>query len=162
IDYAGESVTFAGDMDETALPNLKSIAQGSDLLVVHTAVVDPPGSPAELYTRHTAPRLLGEAARDAGVHAVLMSHLAPAVEAAIGDVQRSIGVSFKGQIRVAHDGLRLRVRPDGGANRRAAHGKGAARKASTSATKASMSAATMRSPFARLASVGSPHVPVGE
>src|SRR3984957_11439162 len=53
IDHAGKSVTFSGDIDAQGLPSLRSIAKSTDLLVFNTVVLDPPGSPAILYTLHT-------------------------------------------------------------------------------------------------------------
>jgi ribonuclease BN (tRNA processing enzyme) len=111
IDYKGESVTFSGDMDESAVPNLEKLAKNSDLLVFHCAVLDPPESPAVLYTLHTAPRKIGEAARDAGVKHLLCSHIPPAVREKQQEVLRSIRRSYKGTIDFAHDGMRVSVRP---------------------------------------------------
>jgi len=39
ISYAGKSVTFSGDMDASALPNLTVLAAGTDLLVFNTVVL---------------------------------------------------------------------------------------------------------------------------
>jgi ribonuclease BN (tRNA processing enzyme) len=111
IDYKGESVTFSGDMDESAVPNLEKLAKDSDLLVFHCAVLDPPESPAVLYTLHTPPRKIGEAARDAGVKHLLLSHIPPAVEEKQQEVLRSIRRSYKGPVEFARDGIRVEVRP---------------------------------------------------
>ncbi len=111
IDYKSESVTFSGDMDKFAVPNLEKLAKDSDLLVFHCAVLDPPESPAVLYTLHTPPRMIGEAARDAGVKHLLCSHIAPAVEKREQEVRRSIRRSYKGSIEFAHDGIRVSARP---------------------------------------------------
>ena len=78
VDYAGKSVTFSGDIDAQGLPGLRAIAKGSDLLVFNSVVLDPPGSREILYTLHTPPQAIGEIARDAGVHRLLLSHLSPA------------------------------------------------------------------------------------
>jgi hypothetical protein len=71
IDRGGRSVVFAGDIDRSGLSSLETLAQGADLLVVSCAVLDPPASPAELYSRHTGPRLLAETAARAGVGRLL-------------------------------------------------------------------------------------------
>jgi ribonuclease BN (tRNA processing enzyme) len=110
IDFKGESVTFAGDMDATALTNLERLANHSDLLVVHAAVLDPPDSPAILYTLHSPPRKLGEAAQIAGVKHLLLSHIPPAVEKKEAAVFRSIHVSYAGPVEFAHDGMRIPLR----------------------------------------------------
>jgi ribonuclease BN (tRNA processing enzyme) len=107
IDYKGGSVTFSGDMDESAVPNLEKLAKGSDLLVFHCAVLDPPGSPAVLYTLHTAPREIGEAAQSAGVKHLLLSHIPPAVEEREPEVLRSIRRSYKGPVEFARDGIQV-------------------------------------------------------
>jgi ribonuclease BN (tRNA processing enzyme) len=109
VDYQNESITFSGDMDASALPNLIRLAKGCSLLVFHCAVLDPPGSPPLLYTLHTAPKLIGEAARDAQVKQLLLSHTAPDVESASRSVLASIHASYKGPTSFAHDKMRVPV-----------------------------------------------------
>jgi ribonuclease BN (tRNA processing enzyme) len=109
IDYAGKSITFSGDIDAQGLSGLRTIAKGSDLLVFNSVVLDPPGSRAILYTLHTPPRAIGELARDAGVHSLLLSHISPAVEASRDAVLDSIKRNYQGPVSLAAD--RTRVRP---------------------------------------------------
>jgi len=109
IDHAGKSITFSGDIDVKGLPALRTIAKGSDLLVFNSVVLDPPASPAILYALHTPPRAIGELARDAGVHSLLLSHISPAVEENQRAVLDSIKRSFKGPVSLAAD--RTRVLP---------------------------------------------------
>lgn len=109
VDYQGASITFSGDMDASALPNLERLARDSDLLVVHVGVLDPPNSPEILYTLHTPPKQIGEAARDARVKQLLLSHISPAIEEARTQVVHSIGNSYKQNILFAHDGMRIPV-----------------------------------------------------
>ena len=109
IDHAGKSITFSGDIDVKGLPALRTIAKGSDLLVFNSVVLDPPGSPTILYALHTPPRAIGELARDAGVHSLLLSHISPAVEENQRAVLDSIKRSFKGPVSLAAD--RTRVLP---------------------------------------------------
>jgi ribonuclease BN (tRNA processing enzyme) len=108
IDQAGSSITFSGDIDANGLPNLLKIAKASDLLVFNSAVLDPPGSPAILYTLHTPPHAIGELARQAGVHALLLSHLSPATESMHQAVLASIRQTYDGPVSWAEDGMRLR------------------------------------------------------
>lgn len=108
IDHAGVSITFSGDIDRHGLSGLTRIAHGSDLLVFNSAVLDPPDSPQILYSLHTAPRAIGEIARDAGVHALLLSHLSPATDEMRDAVLKSIRRSYAGPVRFAEDGLRIR------------------------------------------------------
>ena len=109
IDYAGKSITFSGDIDAKGLAGLRTIAKGSDLLVFNSVVLDPPGSPAILYTLHTPPRAIGALARDADVHSLLLSHISPAVEENQDAVLESIKRSYQGPVSLAAD--RTRVLP---------------------------------------------------
>jgi ribonuclease BN (tRNA processing enzyme) len=108
IDHAGKSVTFSGDIDASGLPALRQIAHGTELLVFNTVVLDPPGSPAILYTLHTPPHAIGELAKIVDAHALLLSHLSPAVDSANGAVLESIRSGYAGSITFAKDGMRLK------------------------------------------------------
>lgn len=109
IAYKGSVVVFSGDMDASALPNLVQLAKNADLLIFNCAVLDPPGSPEQLYDLHTPPRKIGEAARASGVKSLLLSHTAPDVEGSKVSVRRSIRASYAGPIAFATDRLRVRV-----------------------------------------------------
>jgi ribonuclease BN (tRNA processing enzyme) len=109
ISYRGVSVVFSGDMDASALPNLVRLAKKADLLIFNCAVLDPPGSPSQLYDLHTPPRKVGEAARDSGVKSLLLSHIAPDVEGQEDAVRKSIHASFSGPVAFATDKLRVPV-----------------------------------------------------
>jgi len=108
IDDGGRSVTFSGDIDAEGLPNLRSIAKHSDLLVFNSVVLDPPDSPAVLYSLHTPPHTIGELAKEAGVHKLLLSHLSPATEQMHDIVLKSIRQNYAGPVSLAEDGMRLR------------------------------------------------------
>ncbi|HET8889567.1 MAG TPA: MBL fold metallo-hydrolase [Candidatus Angelobacter sp.] len=110
INYKGESVTFSGDMDSSALENLQTLAQDTDLLVFHAAVLDPPGSPEILYTLHTPPRQIGKAARAAHARQLLLSHIAPAIEEQQSAVMRSVAASYRGKVTFARDGMHISAR----------------------------------------------------
>ena len=107
IEYRGRSVTFSGDIDAQGLPALRRIAKGTDLLIFNCVVLDPPGSPAILYSLHTPPHAIGELAKAAGVHGLLLSHISPAVDANRDAVLASIRQSYAGPVTIAKDGLRL-------------------------------------------------------
>jgi ribonuclease BN (tRNA processing enzyme) len=109
ISYKGVVVVFSGDMDASALPNLVQLAKNADLLIFNCAVLDPPGSPSQLYALHTPPRKIGEAARDSGVKRLLLSHLAPDVEGQEAAVRKSIRASYAGPVGFASDKLRVPV-----------------------------------------------------
>jgi len=109
ISYRGVSVVFSGDMDASALPNLVQLAKNADLLIFNCAVLDPPGSPSQLYDLHTPPKKIGEAARDSGVKSLLLSHTAPDVEGREDAVRKSIRAAFVGPVAFASDKLRVPV-----------------------------------------------------
>ena len=109
ISYKSVVVVFSGDMDASALPNLVRLAKGADLLIFNCAVLDPPGSPSQLYDLHTPPRKIGEAAHASGVKSLLLSHLAPDVEGQKAAVRKSIGVSYAGPVAFASDKLHVLV-----------------------------------------------------
>ena len=107
IDYRGRSIVFSGDMDEAGLPALVALAQDADLLVFNSVVLDPPDSPAVLYTLHSPPAAIGRAAAEARVGRLLLAHIVPAVETHSEAVLDSIRQHFKGPVEVAHDLQRL-------------------------------------------------------
>ena len=107
IDYAGNSVTFSGDIDAEGLPDLTRIARNTDLLVFNSVVLDPPGSPPILYTLHTPPAAIGELAKKAHVRRLLLSHLSPATTEMHDAVVESIHRNFTGPVNMAEDGMRI-------------------------------------------------------
>jgi ribonuclease BN (tRNA processing enzyme) len=102
-------VTFSGDLDASALPNLAKLAANTDLLIVNAVVLDPPDSPEILYELHSPPAAIGEAAREAGVKRVLLSHIGPAIERNVKAVKASIGRSYSGPVEMAEDKSRYSV-----------------------------------------------------
>jgi ribonuclease BN (tRNA processing enzyme) len=96
-------------MDSSAIPNLVHLAKDTDLLVVHAAVLDPPGSPEILYTLHTAPKQLGEAAAATNAKQLLLSHIPGSVEDHESQVVHSLRASYKGRIQWASNGVRILV-----------------------------------------------------
>jgi ribonuclease BN (tRNA processing enzyme) len=109
IEHAGKSVSFSGDIDAQGLPALRSIAKSTDLLVFNTVVLDPPGSPAILYTLHTPPHAIGQLAKEVGAGALLLSHISPAVDESQRQVLDSIRQSYASSVTFATDGLRVRL-----------------------------------------------------
>jgi ribonuclease BN (tRNA processing enzyme) len=110
ISYKGVTVVFSGDMDASAIPNLEKLAKGANLLIFNCAVLDPPGSPEQLYELHTPPKKIGEAAKAAGVKSLLLSHTAPDVESREAAVRASIRANFSGPVAFATDRLKVPVR----------------------------------------------------
>jgi ribonuclease BN (tRNA processing enzyme) len=109
ISYRNASVVFSRDMDASALPNLVQLAKNADLLIFNCAVLDPPGSPSQLYDLHTPPGKIGEAAQESAVRSLLLSHLAPDVLGQESAVRKSIRASFAGPVAFASDKLRVIV-----------------------------------------------------
>lgn len=109
VDYKGKSVTFSGDIDAHAHAALSRIAKGTELLVFNAVVLDPPNSPATLYTLHTAPADIGKIAGEARATSLLLSHLSPVIDAAHDAVTASIRANYQGQLKFAVDGLRVRL-----------------------------------------------------
>jgi ribonuclease BN (tRNA processing enzyme) len=109
ITYKNTVVVFSGDMDASALPNLIQLAKSADLLVFNCAVLDPPGSPPQLYDLHTPPKKIGEAAQAAAVKSLLLSHLAPDVLGQQPAVRKSIRAHYAGPVAFATDKLRVPV-----------------------------------------------------
>jgi ribonuclease BN (tRNA processing enzyme) len=108
IDHAGKSITFSGDIDAKGLPALRGIARDTGLLIFNSVVLDPPDSPAVLYTLHTPPLAIGQLAHRAGAHALLLSHLSPSVEEQGDAVVKSIRQNYAGTVTFAKDGMRIR------------------------------------------------------
>jgi ribonuclease BN (tRNA processing enzyme) len=108
IDVGGRSVVFSGDIDAQGLPALERIARGAGLLVFDAVVLDPPGSPAILYSLHSPPQAIGELAARDHVARLLLSHLSPAVDDNRKAVIASIATHYAGPVAFASDGLRVR------------------------------------------------------
>jgi ribonuclease BN (tRNA processing enzyme) len=108
VEYGGRSVVFSGDIDAAGLDDLRRIADHCDLLVFNTVVLDPPGSPAILYTLHTPPRKIGEVAASAHAGALLLTHLNPAIDAAHDAVLASIRRNFTGSVTFSEDLMSVR------------------------------------------------------
>ena len=108
IDVGGRSIVFSGDIDAQGLPALERIARGAGLLVFDAVVLDPPGSPAILYSLHSPPQAIGELAARDHIGRLLLSHLSPAVDNNRKAVIASIATHYAGPVAFASDGLRVR------------------------------------------------------
>jgi ribonuclease BN (tRNA processing enzyme) len=107
VDVGGRSIVFSGDIDAHGLPALASIARGADLLVFDAVVLDPPGSPAILYSLHRPPKAIGELAASDHVGRLLLSHLSPGVDENRNAVTASIATHYTGPVVFASDGMRV-------------------------------------------------------
>jgi len=106
IEHAGHAVVISGDL-ASKNDNLARLAEGADLLVYDTSVLDPPASPAQLYDLHTPPRRIGEVAAKAHVKSLLLSHIPPGVDQSESAVLRSVAAGYGGPTRFASDCVRI-------------------------------------------------------
>ena len=108
VELGGRSVVVSGDL-ASKRGRIEDLARGADVLVYDAAVLDPPGSPQQLYDLHTPPRRIGEVAAAAGVRTLLLSHVPPAVDARRAEVLASVRASFAGDVRFAHDCMHVAI-----------------------------------------------------
>jgi ribonuclease BN (tRNA processing enzyme) len=106
VEHAGHAVVVSGDL-ASKNDNLARLAESANLLVYDASVLDPPGSPSQLYDLHTAPRRIGEVAAQARVKSLLLSHITLEVEKSEDVVLHSVGASYSGPTRFASDCLRI-------------------------------------------------------
>jgi ribonuclease BN (tRNA processing enzyme) len=106
-EFNGRSVTFSGDIDPNGLPNLEKLATNTNLLVFNCAVLDPPGSPPELYTRHSPPKRIGELARAAHVQRLILTHIPPLVDRMQKQVSSSVAEHAEIPMIFAEDKMRV-------------------------------------------------------
>ena len=107
IEFNGRNVTFSGDIDPAGLPNLTKLAAETDLLIFNCAVLDPPGSPKELYDRHSPPKRIAEVAKAAHVHRLILTHIPPLVDRARKQVLSSIQALTDTPTSFAEDKMRI-------------------------------------------------------
>jgi ribonuclease BN (tRNA processing enzyme) len=106
LEHAGHAVVVSGDL-ASKNDNLARLAEGADLLVYDTSILDPPDSPPTLYDLHTAPKRIGELAAKAPVKSLLFSHITRDVEMSENAVLQSVRASYPGPARFASDCLRI-------------------------------------------------------
>jgi ribonuclease BN (tRNA processing enzyme) len=106
VEHAGHAVVVSGDL-ASKNDNIVHLAEGADLLVYDTSVLDPPRSPPKLYDLHTAPKRIGEVAAKARVKSLLLSHITEDVSNAEDAVLSSVRASYSGPARFATDCLRI-------------------------------------------------------
>lgn len=127
FDYKGRSAVFSGDTRAT--PTLVAAARGADLLIheglqprlvaLLTEALEARGRRAlaqitrDILTYHTTPEQAADEAREAGVKALVFSHILPAAPsrlvypAFLGDAARH----FSGKIWVGEDGMAFSMLP---------------------------------------------------
>lgn len=98
----GRSFVVTGDLTSKR-GQIEVLARGADVLVYDTAVLEPPGSPENLYQLHTTPSRIGQIAASAGVKTLILGHIPPKVDEHRDEVEASIRRSFHGDVRFAAD-----------------------------------------------------------
>jgi ribonuclease Z len=127
FDWRGRSVVISGDTRESA--SLVANARGADLLVHEALQPKLTGRAAGVARRlglermaklagdvsgyHTTPRQAAEVAREAGVKQLVLSHLVPAPNNALGRrlFLDGAGEGFPGEITLGEDGMRFALAP---------------------------------------------------
>lgn len=100
VDLDGRSLAFSGDGNGDN-GNLQPLAQGADLLVIHNAI--PEGSSGPPRALHMPPSLIGEIAKSAGAHRLVLSHR---MLRTLGREQETLSVirrSYPGPVIFAND-----------------------------------------------------------
>lgn len=108
LDGRGRSFVVTGDL-ASRRGHIEDLARGADVLIYDAAVLDPPGSPENLYELHTPPKRIGEVAARAGVKVLLLGHIPPKVDENHAEVRASVRRSFHGDVRFATDCMQLPV-----------------------------------------------------
>jgi ribonuclease BN (tRNA processing enzyme) len=111
LEHGGRSFVVTGDL-ASKRGGIEELARGADVLVYDTAVLDPPGSPENLYELHTPPTRIGEVAAKAGVKTLVLGHIPPKVDAKQAEVLTSVRRSFRGDVRFAADCMHVGIGGD--------------------------------------------------
>lgn len=102
IEYDGKSIVYSGDTNSES-QNMVTIAQGADLLIYDTAIMDTHPNPAMLQL-HTTPSRMGEVAAAAMVKKLVLSHITPNTEDNLKEVKRLVRAQgYRGKIKAARD-----------------------------------------------------------
>ncbi len=109
IEYGGASVVYSGDTNSKT-DNMIKLAQGADLLIYDTAIMDNAPdvnkNPADkvFFALHTTPSRMGEVAAQAGVKQLLLSHITPITQPNLKQIETIVkGKGFKGKVSAAAD-----------------------------------------------------------
>ncbi len=106
IEYKGRTLVFSGDTNSQT-DNMITAAQGADLLIYDTAIMDnipDPNVDAVFYALHTTPTRMGEVAAAANPNTLLLSHITTVTNPRIGQVKRLVrDQGYRGRIIEARD-----------------------------------------------------------
>ncbi len=102
IEYKGKSIVYSGDTNSES-PNMAAIAEGADLLIYDTAIMDTHPNPVMLQL-HTTPTRMGQVAAEAMPKMLVLSHLTPNTSPNLGVVKGLVRAQgYTGKIRAARD-----------------------------------------------------------
>jgi ribonuclease BN (tRNA processing enzyme) len=101
IEYKGHSIVYSGDTSSKT-GNMVTLAQGADLLIYDTSIMDVAPSPV-FQALHTTPARMGAVAAAAGVKTLVLSHITPITEPNLDAVKAEIAAEYSGHIRAARD-----------------------------------------------------------
>ncbi len=106
IEYKGKTLAFSGDTNSQT-DNMITAAQGADLLIYDTAIMDDipdPDVDAVFYALHTTPTRMGQVAATANPRALLLSHITTVTDPRIDQVKRVVSnQGYRGRIIEASD-----------------------------------------------------------
>lgn len=102
IEYKGHSIVYSGDTSSKT-NNMITLAQGADMLIYDTSIMDVAPAPV-FQALHSTPKRIGEVAAAAGVKTLVLSHFTPITEPNIEAIETEIAdQGFTGHIRAARD-----------------------------------------------------------
>lgn len=103
IDGDGWRLAYSGDT--AAHPGLVEAARGADLFICEATM--PRGYEKEAALGHLTSRQSGEAAREAGVGELMLTHVWPTFDREL--IKREVQESFGGCVSLAHEDLRIEL-----------------------------------------------------
>ena len=102
IEYKGHSIVYSGDTSSRTV-NMITLAQGADILIYDTSIMDVAPSPV-FQALHTTPMRMGQVAAAAGVKTLVLSHITPITEPNLTAIKAEIRAQgFTGHIRATRD-----------------------------------------------------------
>ncbi|MGB9282257.1 MAG: MBL fold metallo-hydrolase [Pseudonocardiaceae bacterium] len=105
VDLAGTAVVFSGDVQEFHKP-LVELAAACDTFVCDMAL---PEREVEHGHLHVKPSDIGKMAAESGARQLVLTHFMPEIEDQIPEAVAHIRESYRGQVVLAHDLLRVTV-----------------------------------------------------
>ncbi len=103
IDYKGKSLVYSGDTSSVS-NNMVTLANGADVLIYDTGIMDDAPSNPLFFKLHTTPTRMGQVAAAAGVKKLVLSHITPVTEPRLHEVESLVRAQgFYGRIKATND-----------------------------------------------------------